>query len=84
MLKILLIGKFPSALKKLNFPKFIIPIPSFRRTLLSSINSESYIQTNSKNNDFWIFLIFFVFSPILYLELETRVLINLISFLIRF
>ena len=75
----------PSSLKKISFPKFVYnfscekvsfslihtthkAIHSCWRTLLPV---KVTLKQTLKNNDYWIFLIFFVFTLVFFLELET-------------
>ena len=73
VLRILLICKFQSFATV-----FILKLVAFEehyqiiKFLGLSTISKNYIQTNSKNNDYWIFLVLFGFTLAFFLELETR------------
>ena len=87
VLRILLICKFQSFAtaftKKNKLPEFAYNF-SCEKVILSQIQpihikflglstiSKNYTQTNSKNNDYWIFLVLFGFTLAFFLELETR------------
>ena len=83
MLRILLICKFLKFTtvftKKLNFPKFVsntlcekVNFSLIQPTRFWQLSVKVTFKWTVKNNDYWMFLIFFVFTLVFHLELETR------------